>query len=61
MLHLAVVVILILNQLGPNGKLFVFDQDEDAWENTLADDRFTLIQENFRFIKDSCVFTELKK
>jgi 16S rRNA (cytosine1402-N4)-methyltransferase len=60
---LAVVVILkeILNQLGPNGKLFGFDQDEDAWENTLADDRFTLIQENFRFIKDSCVFTELKK
>jgi 16S rRNA (cytosine1402-N4)-methyltransferase len=34
----------ILNQLGPNGKLFGFDQDEDAWENTLADDRFTLIK-----------------
>ena len=41
----------ILNRLGPNGKLFGFDQDEDAWENTLQDERFTLIQENFRYIK----------
>jgi 16S rRNA (cytosine1402-N4)-methyltransferase len=41
----------ILKRLGPNGKLFGFDQDEDAWGNTLKDDRFTLIQENFRYIK----------
>ena len=32
----------ILSRLGPNGKLFGFDQDEDAWENTLIDDRFIL-------------------
>lgn len=41
----------ILNRLGPNGKLFAFDQDEDALVNALQDERFTLINENFRFIK----------
>ncbi len=41
----------ILRRLGPNGKLFAFDQDEDALENALPDERFTLINENFRFIK----------
>nr|WP_199000031.1 16S rRNA (cytosine(1402)-N(4))-methyltransferase RsmH [Flavobacterium sp. ASV13] len=41
----------ILKRLGPNGKLFAFDQDEDALANALPDQRFTLINENFRFIK----------
>lgn len=41
----------ILRQLGPNGKLFAFDQDEDALANAIDDDRFTLINENFRYIK----------
>lgn len=41
----------ILSRLGPNGKLFAFDQDEDALENALPDERFELINENFRFIK----------
>jgi 16S rRNA (cytosine1402-N4)-methyltransferase len=41
----------ILKRLGPEGKLFAFDQDEDALANALADERFTLINENFRFIK----------
>ena len=51
----------ILKHLGPNGKLFGFDQDEDAWENTLADDRFILIQENFRFLKRFLRFHGIKK
>ena len=41
----------ILSRLGPNGKLFAFDQDEDALVNALPDERFSLINENFRFIK----------
>lgn len=41
----------ILRRLGPDGKLFGFDQDEDAWNNALSDERFTLVQENFRYIK----------
>lgn len=41
----------ILKRLGPNGKLFAFDQDQDALVNALPDERFVLINENFRFIK----------
>ncbi|MBN8567531.1 MAG: 16S rRNA (cytosine(1402)-N(4))-methyltransferase RsmH [Flavobacteriales bacterium] len=41
----------ILKRLGSNGKLFAFDQDEDALANALPDERFRLINENFRFIK----------
>ena len=41
----------ILKRLDENGKLFAFDQDKDALENTIDDPRFTLINENFRFLK----------
>ncbi len=41
----------ILSKLGPNGKLIAFDQDQDALLNTINDDRFILINENFRYIK----------
>ncbi|MCK8480515.1 16S rRNA (cytosine(1402)-N(4))-methyltransferase RsmH [Psychroserpens algicola] len=41
----------ILKHLGPNGKLYAFDQDKDALLNTIDDERFTLINENFRYIK----------
>ena len=51
----------ILSRLGPDGKLFGFDQDEDAWENALLDERFTLIQENFRYIKRFLRFNGIKK
>ena len=50
----------ILSRLGPNGKLFAFDQDEDALANSLADERFTLINENFRFIKRFLRFYGIK-
>ncbi|MEC4003086.1 16S rRNA (cytosine(1402)-N(4))-methyltransferase RsmH [Flavobacterium sp. SUN052] len=51
----------ILSRLGANGKLFGFDQDEDAWANALPDERFTLIQENFRFIKRFLRFHGIKQ
>jgi len=51
----------ILSRLGDNGKLFGFDQDEDAWENALQDNRFTLIQENFRYIKRFLRFHGIKQ
>ena len=50
----------ILTRLGPNGKLFAFDQDEDALENALDDERFVLINENFRFIKRFLRFHNVK-
>lgn len=50
----------IMKRLGPEGKLFAFDQDEDALANALNDDRFTLINENFRFIKRFLRFHGIK-
>lgn len=43
---------LILKKLNEKGKLFAFDQDADAQKNSLIDKRFTLIPENFRFLKN---------
>ncbi|MGB5666120.1 MAG: 16S rRNA (cytosine(1402)-N(4))-methyltransferase RsmH [Maribacter sp.] len=51
----------ILKRLGPNGRLFAFDQDEDALENIIDDDRFTLINENFRYIKQFLKFYGIRK
>lgn len=51
----------ILKQLGPQGRLLAFDQDKDALANTLADERFTLINENFRFIKQFLRFHGVKQ
>ena len=41
----------ILSRLNENGRLFAFDQDQDAQQNLLDDARFQLIPENFKFIK----------
>lgn len=43
----------ILKRLSEKGKLFGFDQDLDALENTIEEDRFTLINQNFRFLENS--------
>ena len=51
----------IMKRLGPNGKLFAFDQDEDALANIIDDDRFQLINENFRFIKRFLRFHGVKQ
>jgi len=41
----------ILNELSAKGHLYAFDQDEDAVENSIEDQRFTLIEANFRYLK----------
>lgn len=46
----------ILNLLRPSGRLFAFDQDPDALENVIDDDRFQLIHQNFRFLKNNLRF-----
>ena len=51
----------ILKHLGSNGKLFAFDQDEDALDNTIDDERFTLINENFRYITQFLKFYGIRK
>ena len=51
----------ILSRLGNDGKLFAFDQDTDALVNTIEDDRFILINENFRYIKRFLKFYGVKE
>lgn len=51
----------ILKRLGDKGKLFAFDQDSDALKNTIDDDRFTLIHENFRYVKRFLRFHGVKQ
>jgi len=43
----------ILAKLGPEGRLFSFDQDPDAWEQAekIDDERLTLITANFRHLE----------
>ena len=43
----------ILAKLGPDGRLFSFDQDPDAWEQAekIDDERLTLITANFRHLE----------
>ncbi|MDR6159321.1 16S rRNA (cytosine1402-N4)-methyltransferase [Chryseobacterium sp. SLBN-27] len=43
----------ILGRLSDKGRLFSFDQDLDALKNTIDDPRFTLINQNFRFLENS--------
>lgn len=51
----------ILNRLNDQGKLFAFDQDKDAHDNSIDDERFTLVPENFRYIKRFLRFYGVKK
>ena len=51
----------ILNYLGPRGRLFAFDQDEDALANVPEDNRFQLIGANFRFIRQYLKFYGILK
>jgi 16S rRNA (cytosine1402-N4)-methyltransferase len=51
----------MMSRLGVNGKLVAFDQDVDALNNAIEDDRFVLINENFRFIKRFLRFHGIKQ
>ena len=42
----------ILECLNEDGRLYAFDQDEDAAKNVIDDGRFTFIQQNFRYMKN---------
>lgn len=42
----------IIQKLGPNGKLFGFDQDADAQVNSINDSRFVFIPQNFQYLKN---------
>lgn len=51
----------ILSRLSENGKLYAFDQDLDALENKLDNSKFTLINQNFRFLENSLLMYGVSK
>jgi len=51
----------ILDKLSPEGKLYSFDQDEAAAKNAFDDERFTLIQQNFKFLKNYLKLYKISK
>ena len=51
----------ILAALGSRGRLLAFDQDPQAQQNAIDDERFTLIPQNFRYIKRFLRFYGVKQ
>ncbi|MEJ5054782.1 16S rRNA (cytosine(1402)-N(4))-methyltransferase RsmH [Sphingobacterium sp. MYb382] len=51
----------IMKRLGPNGRLIAFDQDPDAVKNALDDPRFTLVHQNFKFLKNNLRLLGIKE
>ena len=41
----------ILSKLGPEGRLYSFDQDRDTLSNAPQDERFNYVESNFRFLR----------
>jgi 16S rRNA (cytosine1402-N4)-methyltransferase len=42
----------IMKHLGEEGRLLAFDQDADAQQNAIDDERFIFIDQNFRYLKN---------
>ena len=51
----------ILSRLSEKGRLYSFDQDLDALNNAIDDSRFTLINQNFRFLENSLLMYGITK
>lgn len=49
----------ILSRLGTNGRLFAFDQDEDALNNLSVDKRIVFVRSNFRYLKNFIKYHEV--
>lgn len=51
----------ILSRLGKKGHLYSFDQDADAEKNIMADDRFTFVRSNFRYVRQWMRYYQVEK
>lgn len=51
----------ILLRLSEKGRLYGFDQDLDALKNNIEDPRFTLINQNFRFLENALMMYSVSK
>lgn len=51
----------ILSRLGPKGKLISFDQDEDAIQNIIDDERFIFVRSNFCYLRNFLKYHGVEK
>ena len=51
----------ILDSIGNGGKVIAFDQDADAVENSLDDDRLIFVHQNFSFLQRFLRFHKINK
>jgi len=51
----------VLKKLGKNGRLIVFDQDQDAEANVPDDRRITFVGANFRYLKNYLRYLSIEK
>ena len=51
----------ILSRLGDGGRLYGFDQDEEAYRNVLDDKRFVFVRSNFRYLNNFLQYYEVEK
>jgi len=51
----------ILSEMSKEATLVAFDQDEDAFDNIVEDDRLVFVNSNFRYLKNFLKYHELEK
>ena len=51
----------ILNHLNSSGKVIAFDQDTDAIENQIDDNRLKLIKSNFKYLTNHLKYLQINK
>lgn len=51
----------ILSRLGDSGRLYGFDQDEEAYGNVLHDERFVFVRSNFRHLSNFLQYYQVEQ
>ena len=51
----------ILQKLGPKGRLIAFDQDRDAHKNKINDNRLKLIESNFKYLNNHLNYLQISQ
>ena len=51
----------ILQKLGPKGRLIAFDQDRDAHKNKIDDNRLKLIESNFKYLNNHLNYLQIRQ
>lgn len=51
----------ILKHLGPKGRLYAFDQDEDVFNNIPPDERLIFVHGNFRYLSNFLRYYEVEQ